>query len=196
MKKLKCNQQSNSDKEIFPTKDKTVQFFKGLVFALSLVLIVLSSNGQQIQELNKKLAIMKASPDPSIRAEGVHLDSLVYNIQPTLYFENGQLVVVPTETPISVNTDVASLNMVLNASYNQVEIICIKIQSLQDLQMYLTLSILSGYSDLRYVYFLCTFDICPGQIAKDTCELEKIANMVNVGGNTIISVIYSVSIPS
>jgi hypothetical protein len=161
-----------------------------------LVLLAFSSNGQQIQELGSKLANMKASPDPSVRAEGVHLESLVYNIQPTLYYENGQLVNVPGEPPVRVNTDVQSLGAVTKASYGQVEIIVIKIQSLQELQMQLNVASLSGFSKLGYIYFLCSFELCSGQAGENSCELEKIARMINLGNNTTVNVTYSVSIPS
>jgi hypothetical protein len=196
MKKLLSIQPSTSQEEFFLTRGKPVQLLTGFFFTLSFLLIVLSTNGQQIQELNNKLALMKASPDPLVRAEGVHLESLVYNLQPTLYFDNGQLEIVPEASPVRVNTDVSSLSQVINSRYNQVEILVIRIQNPVDLQMSLQLSGLSAYSNLKYVYFLCSFELCPEKIVEGKCEKEKIANMVNIGDNSGIGIVYSVSIPS
>ena len=196
MKKRMDNQQVNSQKGFFLKMNEAVPIIKGLCIIFFLVLGSITTKGQQIQELNNKLAGMKASADPSVRAEGVHLENLVFDLQSTLYFEHGQLASVPVENAVMLNTDVSSFDMVLKSSYNKVEILFIKIESPQDLQLHLNLSSLKGYQNLKYIYFLCTFDLCPGQNPEGTCVMEKIAKMVNVGRNPIINVTYSVSIPS
>ena len=139
---------------------------------------------------------MKSSPNPKIRIEGLHLESLVYDLQPTLYFENGQIIKKSGDPQVKVNTDVVSMAQVGGGQSSNVEIICIRVQSLQELQMQLNLLTLSGYSNLKYVYFLCSFDLCPGGPAGSSCETEKISRMVVPTENSGIQIVYQVSIPS
>lgn len=170
---------------------------KKIIFTFLAALVGLFSTAQQAKELNEVLSIMKASGDPSVRAEGLHLESLVYDLHPTLFFEDGQITGMPEEMPVRINTDVASVGMVMSAGNNQqVEILVIRLQSVNDLMLRINLSELARYNNLKYLYFLASFEICQDQISKEDCEIEKISRMVNLNGNNRILVTYSVSIPS
>lgn len=170
---------------------------KKIVFVFLAALVSLISTAQQVKELNEVLSIMKASGDPSVRAEGLHLESLVYDLHPTLFYENGQITGTPEGLPVRVNSDVASMGMVTTAgNYQQVEILVIRIQSDNDLMFRINLSELSGYSNLKYIFFLSSFEICQDQVSRQDCEIEKISRMVNRNGNNRVLVTYSVSIPS
>jgi hypothetical protein len=196
MKKMIRNQNPVTFLKAIPKTDKSLGFVAKIFLPFLLAFFAMNVNGQQIEELNSKLATMKGSPDPVVRAEGNHLESLVYSIQPTLYFENGQLVVTPTESALRVNTDVQSLNAVVKNGYSQVEILIIKIQRMQDLQMSLDLARLSNYPALKYVYIQCSVDLCPGQTMSGNCEVQRISDMISGSSNKTISITYSVSIPS
>jgi hypothetical protein len=55
---------------------------------------------------------------------------------------------------------------------------------------------LTAFSQLKYIYFLCTFDVCPEFNQSRTCVEERLSPMLSGPGDGALMLLYKVSIPS
>lgn len=149
--------------------------------------------GQQVLDIDSKITAMRESSDEAIKVQADKLAALAFDLNPSLYYQNGKLLPTEEISPIRVNTDVASISLMKghNSLYKNVEIICIKLQKPEDLQLELNLSDLSGFTSLKYIYFMCTFNLCNAQPA---CERGKIADIIKDGTVNGLSIVYNVTI--
>ncbi|MCE9539074.1 MAG: hypothetical protein K8R85_07640 [Bacteroidetes bacterium] len=153
---------------------------------------------QKTLELDTKLSAMRASQVGAIKAESIHLISLISDLLPSLYFEQGKLVGTYKENPIVLFTDASSLRLFsdLDPIYNKIQIISIKIKKPDDLQKVLKISDLTAFANLKYIYFICDFNICPDQPKNSSCVNEKISAMIQRTENSSIEILYKTNIGS
>lgn len=159
---------------------------KGLILLLFIVSANFHSFGQTVYELNSKLSEMLGSGDTTIINEAAHIRSLITDLQPTVYVDD---VVKANNESIPVRADVQAGAVdklkIHNPLFEQVELITIRINSPADLATVLDLSLIQGFTNLKYVRVLCSFE----------CAAEQISPIVT--GNTLgIKVFFSISIPS
>lgn len=159
---------------------------KRAIFILSLVIIGLSTYGQTAVELKSKLIEMKGSGDTLISKEAARIESLIYNVQPTLYIQQGVERTYGETPPVRVTVDSQSVNNLKDANplFSKVELITIKIDNTDDLNLSLDLTALSGFTNLKYIHFLCSINCAPEDITK--------LYTANPG----VTVFYIVSLPS
>ncbi len=171
-----------------------------LLFSFFLFIVFSTSSfGQGIQDLGNKLLVLKSSPDSAIQAEGVHLKSLTSDLLPSIYFQQGELAGTYKNNPTILFTDISSIPLLSNSNplFSKIEIISIRIKKQEDMQkVVLKLSDLSGFENLKYIYFLCDFSICPEQPENIACENEKISEIVQNNGNHLIEILYKINIGS
>lgn len=160
-----------------------------LLLAFCISILVLKVSAQEVRELNSVLS--------GNNTEANRLRSLVNDIQPALSFQQSEVMGDKTEAPVLLDADVASVNQLYinNPKFNSVEIIRIRINSPEDLKLALDISRLGSFTNLKYIYFLCAFDICEEQSSKSACEIEKILKMIS-SGESKIKFFYEISIPS
>jgi hypothetical protein len=153
---------------------------------------------QKIFDLDSKLAAMEASQDEQTKVEGIYLNSLISDLLPSIYFQQGKLVGAYKENPIVLFTDISSLPSLSdhNRLYNKIEIISIKIKKPEDLQKVLKFSDLTGFDNLKYIYFLSDFNICPDQAQNTTCANEKISAMIQRTENSSIEILFKTNLGS
>ena len=171
---------------------KIVIFFFSFCILLSICYSQTPSSNQ-IEELGSKLSVMNASANPTINIEAKSLESLVYDLKSTMYLKSGQFTDTAATHPIRVNTDAQSFSLLQYPTllYNNVELICIKIMTPEDLQKVLSVSDLSWFNKLKYICFLADFKICSEQTTHVVdCEKNKIANMIQGTLNPGLEVIY------
>ena len=161
-----------------------------LLLALCISLLTLKVSAQEVRELNSVLS--------GNNNEANRLRSLVNDIQPTLSFQQNEVIGDKAGAPVLIDADVASVNQLYlnNPKFNSVEIIRIRINSPEDLNLVVDMSRLESFTNLKYLYFLCAFDICEEQSSKSACEIGKIIKMISSGGNSKIKFFYEISIPS
>ena len=159
---------------------------KSVIFTLLFVSIGLNTNAQIVFEFSSKLAAMKASGNLTAVNEAAHINSLVTDMQPTVYVSdvvNASGVSLPVRADVKAGA-VSNLS-IANPLFAQVELITIRINSQADLSTTIDLSSIQGFTNLKYVRLLCSFN----------CTAVQLGAIVT-GNNTGIVVFYSISIPS
>ena len=161
-----------------------------ILFACCVSLLVLRVSAQEVRELNNVLL--------ENNVETIQIRSLVNDLQPALYYQQGVLINSNVETPLLIDIDAASLNQLYanNPQFSDVQIIRIRINNPEDLYKNLDISRLGFFPNLKYVYFLCTFEICEEQASKSACEIGKISKLIISGDSSKIKFFYLISIPS
>ena len=181
--------QFNNDTSAGSESGTTIMNFSSFLNKLFIILfIVLTSSGlraQVVMELNSFIEQLKASADPVLVANLNHLESLIKDVQPTVYVCN-TITAKGEIQPVCANVKAGSINQMIveNPLFNQVELITIRLQSPDDLNFVLDLPKLTGFTNLKYVYFLCEFNSGIEDVQK--LFIPKIG----------ITVFYKVSIPS
>lgn len=152
----------------------------------------------KIFELDSKLAAMRSSKDERSKVEGIYLNSLITDLLPSIYFQEGKLVGTYKENPIVLFTDISSLTSLSdpNPLYKKIEIISVKLKKPEDLQKVLRFSDLLGFGNLKYIYFLCDFNICPDQAQNTSCANEKISAMIQRTENSSVEILFKTNIGS
>jgi hypothetical protein len=161
-----------------------------IFLAFCIPLLVIRVSAQEVRELNSILS--------ENNVETNQIRSLINDLQPALYYQQGSLISDKVETPLLLDTDAASLNLLYanNPLFNSIEILRIRINNQEDLRNNLDISRLEFFPNLKYVYFLCTFDICEEQASKSACEIGKISKLIIPEGSSKIKFFYLISIPS
>jgi hypothetical protein len=165
-------------------------FSKVYKFTLLAVFVSLSSislQAQDAKELRNYLNQAKASADPTVVADAQHLQSLISDLNASMSIKNGIATTYANPPFLSVNIDIQSFNKLeeVNPLISQVELLIIQINNPEDLKTVIDYANLTGFSNLKYVYFLCSVNCTPDQVNK----LFKTAN------SKIVS-LYLISIPS
>jgi hypothetical protein len=159
---------------------------KKIVLVFLILFAVLGLQAQSLRELNKMLADMRVSGIDSVVAEAAHIQGLVSEAQPTVYIGN-MLKANDEMPPVRADVTAASISMlsIENALYEQVELITIRLKNPADLSAKLDLSSIQGFTALKYVRILCSFECTPEQ-------LIPVVTGITAG----VKVFYSISIPS
>ena len=124
-----------------------------------------------------------------------HLDKLVTEVNPCVYFLTDQTMVVQGDTPIKLEMYVNSIPQLYdnNKEYETVELIKIQIRSKEEQYAPLDLNKLTGFKNLKYILFEYEYSAC-GSIEDDMCLKEKTISKV-MNQNQNIQVLYLLSIP-
>jgi hypothetical protein len=160
-------------------------FIKNFSLVILFVLTSYCLQAQNILELNAMLATSKASTDAAVVANSAHLESLINDLQPTVYIgtsvkSNGGAQPVCAEIKAA---DIQKLKTE-NSLFSQVELITILVNKTSDMNFVLDLAEISSFTNLKYVYFLVEFD----------CTIKELQKLYVP--KTGITVMYKVSIPS
>ncbi|GAA4038117.1 hypothetical protein GCM10022386_24960 [Flavobacterium cheonhonense] len=114
-------------------------------------------------------------PSQTARAAGVsnvtllnmqNVKELVYNTQPSIYFFGG-VVKVFGDKPRNLFTDANSISSLNNSVTlkNNIEIVTVNLDNPNQLNTPINLSQLSEFKNLKYIYFITSFDVSNNAIA-------------------------------
>lgn len=121
------------------------------------------------------------------------LRKLSFDNVPTLYIKNGMETLTETTDPLRVVTDVNSFNKLYleNLQFHQVEMIIVQLKSPSELNVALNASQLNHFKNLKYIYFSCSFELCPQVTDSATCEKSAINAMINGDLPTGVVLLFS-----
>jgi hypothetical protein len=108
------------------------------------------------------------------------LRKLSFDNIPTLYFKNGMETLTESTDPLRVISDVNSFDKLYqeNVRFHQVEMIIVQLKSPSELNVALNASQLIHFKNLKYIYFSCSFELCPQVTDSATCEKSAINAIV------------------
>jgi len=145
-----------------------------------------------IRNLDKAITSMKSSPDPDVIAEGFHLQSLAYDLHPTVYIQNGELKNPSGKTPKCIEIDAFSVSKLYedNSQFGQVELVEVRLRQASELETIINAVNFQNLPDLKYLVIHCSFEICssPG------CEAPIISQMVQGTENSGLIILYQIAI--
>jgi hypothetical protein len=158
-----------------------------LITLLTLAFSGLKSSAQEVRELGQMLSSMKSSATTETQIEAKRIESLVYELHPSVKIENGVISTYADAPYVCIDVDAQSIDKIkeTNILYSQIELLTIRINNQSDLNMVLDLASLKGFTSLKYVNLLCSFD----------CSVQQVSKLVKISASKI-SVFYIVSIPS
>jgi hypothetical protein len=159
----------------------------GLFAIVTFTLSGLNSSAQEVKEYGVTVALMKASSDVAVVNEALHIESLVYELNPYVIIREG-IVSTYAEPPfVCVDSDAQSVDKLYYANplYSQAELLTIRIDNQADLKIILDIAKLYGFTNLKYINFLCSID----------CTVEQVRTILRIN-NSKITVLYLISIPS
>ena len=137
-----------------------------------------------VMELKAYLTTLKSSNVNSRSANtgSQNVENLIYKVQPSIYFNSGQ-VKTYGEKPRSLFTDVRSLNRINNSTLlkNNIEIVTIKINSSNELNSTIDLSVFSSFKNLKYIY-----------IVSNVSTSDKALSKMIVNYNEKYSIFYTI----
>lgn len=161
---------------------------KQILMMLPVVMLMLFSMNIMAQnaiELGPALSSLKITANQDYNV----INSLVYDVHPTVYIQNGivQSFGNGPAKRVEVSTNSFDDLYETNPVFSEVEIITVKINSKNDLKVPgLNLQNLSHFTNLKYILYLCSINCDPVSINKMfTPEIH--------GGITIF---YQISIPN
>jgi len=95
-----------------------------------------------------------------------NVKELVYNTQPSIYFYGG-VEKVFGDKPRNLFTDTNSISSLNNSITlkNNIEIVTINLENPNQLNNPINLTLFSEFKNLKYIYFISTFDISSDNIA-------------------------------
>lgn len=96
-----------------------------------------------------------------------NVEDLVYKLQSSVYFNSGNVKTFG-ENPRNFYTDIVSLNKIASASLikSNIEIVIIKINNSNDLNLNIDLSLFSDFHKLKYIYIVSSVNTTEQNIAK------------------------------
>jgi len=176
------------------TGNKTLPEIAGSIISLIIILILWlfapqitsAQNIQNYDEVLKDLNSVKSQS--SLASEVVHLKSLMFELQPSLYLHSQTEKQDNKTLPVCLNTDNESIAKLYEANplFSEVELITIYLKSQKDLDFILEVSRLLSFKKLRYIQFLCGFE----------CVADLIRPHYKSDSGSGIVVFYRISIPN
>lgn len=165
-------------------------YFKLFLFAAAFIANQ-NINAQNAENMHAAINTLNLSANPELHKKSADLIELTQKIVPTIYLENNQLNNIdPSSATKRIITDVNSIELLYNTNnnYQSVELICIKLNNINELNAIVDVTKLSNFKNLQYIYILCPFLICEDQ--NTACESQKINKMV-INTPSTIKVIYT-----
>ena len=146
-----------------------------------------------VLELSKAIDVKIASPDPVVIKEGERLKSLAFDLNPTIYYTDGQVSNPSGKQPVCVESDVVSLSKLYvdNPEFSQVELLIVKISKQGDLSMYLQPDNLKSFTNLKYICVSSAINICNSA----ACEASSVSQMIAPSNNETFMILYEIAIP-
>lgn len=172
----------------------------GLKIMLGLFLCIMAQApyAQSVIRLDQQIADMLASADPATVIAGHQLQSLTSDLHPAVFINEGILTFSEGEVPVIAEVDIASITTLYQPepSFASVEIIIFRLNGPSDLLSVIDPGALTGFTSLKYLYFLCSFDVCPGYNQSQSCAENTLLPMLQGTGNGNLVILFKVSIPS
>ncbi len=167
------------------------------ILVLIFFLLPARSIAQQTELLKSRLASLELlGDDYSLRTAG-EIKSLYSEIHPTIHLSDGMTHRYGETAPELVDCDISSIPLIYNdnALYANARMLIIHLTQPADLLQQIDVSRLVGFSGLKYICFLVSFDSCPGEVDKNGCVPAKVNKMILNSSGRSLQYLTTVEIP-
>ena len=145
-------------------------FLLGLFFSFSIG----TAQSYEVKKIDELLGTKKKLSTNKMVSKGqTSLESLVYNVNPSIFIENGNIQAYGEVSPLVAEIDLKDWNILKknNPLFNSVKLIKFK-YGVNDIKNGLDLSLLKDFKQLEFIYIQCTFNC-------NTSALEQLFQNVN-----------------
>ncbi len=169
-----------SDRVITTVLTTNRNWFRKTIVLLLFVISVTVTQGQVTDYKQLLSSITDAG-------EVAKLESLVSDLQPTVYISNSEIKSFGETSAVCAEVDAQAVGQLklANPLFEKVELITVRVERPEDLLVSLDLSSLQGFKSLKYVQVLSTV----------SCTAEQI-NKIITGSKPGVVVFYLISRPS
>jgi hypothetical protein len=145
------------------------------------ILFSLNINAQNIKQTKDVLSTLDSK-------KSERLNSLMYDLQTTIYLENSEMKVIGDGAPVYIKTDIASINKLneKNSKFSNVELLEVYLTvEGQESKITITPELVSSISNLKYILVKSEYQL----------KAERFEKIFSGFINSNIVLIYEVSIP-
>jgi len=169
------------------------------VFLLGLMLCFFAqpATAQQVLSVDDLIGPANASTESNFVSQDNRLYQLINEENPALYIQDGEFYKIGGKTPVILDLETRSFEAAYkpNADFESIELIRIRINEPADWDYVLNMSQLSSFKNLRYVFYLVTYEICPELTGDKGCYSKKVNSMLSLPTQEMsFQVVYKVSI--
>ena len=160
-------------------------------------LLPAQSSAQQTELLDKKLSALQLQDDEYSLNTAGEIKSLYSEIHPSIHLTDGMTHRYGETAPEIVDCDISSIPLIYNdnALYANARMLIIHLTQPADLLQQIDVSRLVGFSGLKYICFLVSFDSCPGEVDKNGCVPAKVNKMILNSSGRSLQYLTTVEIP-
>jgi hypothetical protein len=111
----------------------------------------------------------------SKQAETNSLESLVYDLHPTAYIQNGEIKIYGDKPVVKAELSPSSFPLFNsgNPALSQIELLVVKLNADEEANIFLDFSQNRDFKRLKYVYVQCPFECSPSQVEKMIYNLPQ-----------------------
>jgi len=130
-----------------------------LLFIITLIPTSMLAQSSKVSTINIYQLDSYINSPKKNDASAARLKSLVYEVNPSIYFYNGTVKTFESN-PTCLFTDINGFNAMTkqDLSRNNVELITIRVENIQDFQTKINLENASNFPKLKFIYILATFE--------------------------------------
>lgn len=157
----------------------------------------IKSHAQNVKWYKTQLADWKASDDSELTETALKVEKLITEIQPSLVAQSGRMERFGEAVPLVIDCDMSSLSLLYadNVLYNKVHALILRLTKAEDFGKVLNMSLLNSFYQLKYVYFLVSFDTCNNGGIINTCLPAKVSGLLNNADKTNYIYLVNLQIP-
>lgn len=149
----------------------------------------------RIQELHPFLNEQYADPNYRSAVQGDDVLHWAYAAIPTAHLSNG-ILQLPGSPAARIYTDIYSLrNLDLTSGLQQIQALCILVNSSADLNLVIPADKLLTFPALRYIIFISSIPLCAEQSEATECQASTLSALFRGELPASIQIFYTISIP-
>lgn len=148
-------------------------------------LFVLQILNAQVVKFDDYIQELKMQKSAHKLEQAEHLHSFAFDLHPTFYVNNNQIITTDSELPTCGEIDYDDFQLLSspNSKFENVEFLTIRLKTPKTQKV--NLNLLSNLQNLKYIYFICEY----------SCDSSSIEQLLE-GTNTEIKILYSIIIPN
>lgn len=181
--KLNFNQNFKANPIQYYSFKKTFLVLAGILFLLS---FGISGYTQQVVQVNDAIAEYMSSNDPVIQQKGMELNEYVDDTnpnlmaKPTLCIDENGITTIDGDVPKVVKVKMGLIDRLYsqNPDFENIQMIRIMVEDMSDLTQAVNLENLNHFPNLKYIYFLALFEVCPNYPVNEECRASTFRNIV------------------